>query len=350
FIDITERKRTEQALHESEWRYREIFDNVLDGLYLLEVTENGRFRTIAVNPALERITGIPASHSVGKTQEETVPEEVARIVNAKYEHCVEAGHPIEEEVQLDLPTGRRFFHSTLIPARDEAGHIYRIVGITRDITDARQAEEEIRKLNQDLERRVEERTSALVIARNAAEAANQAKSVFLANMSHELRTPLNAILGFAELMHRDERLQEEQRQNLDIIRRSGDHLLTLINDVLEMAKIEAGRVQLDEAPFDLGRLVRDITDMMLIRAREKGLRLLIDQASEFPRFITGDEARLRQVLINLLSNAVKFTQKGGVTIRLGTRENHISHLVIEVEDSGPGIALEDRQRIFEPFV
>lgn len=350
FIDITERKRTEQALHESEWRYREIFDNVLDGLYLLEVTENGRFRTIAVNPALERITGIPASHSVGKTQEETVPEEVARIVNAKYEHCVEAGHPIEEEVQLDLPTGRRFFHSTLIPARDEAGHIYRIVGITRDITDARQAEEEIRKLNQDLERRVEERTSALVIARNAAEAANQAKSVFLANMSHELRTPLNAILGFAELMHRDERLQEEQRQNLDIIRRSGDHLLTLINDVLEMAKIEAGRVQLDEAPFDLGRLVRDITDMMLIRAREKGLRLLIDQASEFPRFITGDEARLRQVLINLLSNAVKFTQKGGVTIRLGTRENHISHLVIEVEDSGPGIALEDQQRIFEPFV
>lgn len=350
FIDITERKRTEQALHESEWRYREIFDNVLDGLYLLEVTEDNRFRTIAVNPALERITGIPASHSVGKTQEETVPEEVARIVNTKYEHCVEAGHPIEEEVQLDLPTGRRFFKSTLIPARDEAGHIYRIVGITRDITDARQAEEEIRKLNQDLERRVEERTSALVIARNAAEAANQAKSVFLANMSHELRTPLNAILGFAELMHRDERLQEEQRQNLEIIRRSGDHLLTLINDVLEMAKIEAGRVQLDEAPFDLGRLVRDITDMMLIRAREKGLRLLIDQASEFPRFITGDEARLRQVLINLLSNAVKFTQNGGVTIRLGTRENHISHLVIEIEDSGPGIPLEDQQRIFEPFV
>lgn len=127
-------------LRESEWKYREIFDNVIDALYLLEVAEDGRFRTIEVNPSMEKLTGIPRSQSVGKTQEEVVSEETARIVNAKYRHCVETGYPIEEEVELDLPTGKHYFHSTLIPARDEDGHIRRIVGISRDITERKQAE------------------------------------------------------------------------------------------------------------------------------------------------------------------------------------------------------------------
>jgi CheY-like chemotaxis protein len=169
-------------------------------------------------------------------------------------------------------------------------------------------------------------------------------------MSHELRTPLNAILGFSSMIRRDPLLHDSLRQNVDIINRSGEHLLTLINDVLEMAKIEAGRVQLENIPFDLGNMVRDVTDMMQIRAKEKGLRLLIDQSSRFPRYIVGDEARLRQVLLNLTGNAVKFTQQGGVTLRLGTKKNNNSRLLIEVEDSGPGIAPADQQRIFEPFV
>lgn len=166
-------------------------------------------------------------------------------------------------------------------------------------------------------------------------------------MSHELRTPLNAILGFSNIMRKNPLLADSLHQNLDIINRSGEHLLTLINDVLEMAKIEAGRVQLENAPFDLRTMVRDVTDMMQIRAAEKGLRLLIDQDSEFPHYIVCDEARLRQVLLNLLGNAVKFTHEGGVTLRLG---KEISHLRIEVEDSGPGISPEDQKRIFEPFV
>ena len=121
--------------------------------------------------------------------------------------------------------------------------------------------------------------------------------------------------------------------------------------MLEVAKIEAGRLQLEIAPFDLGAMVQDVTEMMHVRATEKSLQLLIDQSSEFPRYIVGDEARLRQVLINLVGNALKFTQHGGVTIRLGTKKNHANaHLLIEVEDTGPGIAPEDQQRIFEPFV
>ncbi|MHB8136434.1 MAG: PAS domain S-box protein, partial [Anaerolineaceae bacterium] len=142
--DVTERKQTEETLRESERKYHDIFNNVVDGLYLLDVTEDGHFRTIEVNPALERMTGIPRSQSVGKVQEEIVPEEVARQVNAKYRHCVEAGQPIEEEVELELPSGRHIFHSTLIPASDETGRISRIIGISLDITERIHAEKELR--------------------------------------------------------------------------------------------------------------------------------------------------------------------------------------------------------------
>lgn len=188
-------------------------------------------------------------------------------------------------------------------------------------------------------------------AREDAEAANKAKSIFLANMSHELRTPLNAILGFSNMIRKDEQFPESQLRNLEIINRSGEHLLTLINDVLEMAKIEAGRIQLEETHFDLGSMIRDVTDMMSVRAHDKGLQLLVDQSSQFPRFIVGDEARLRQILINLIGNALKFTEQGGVTLRLETQQNAGSHsLVFEIEDSGTGIGPEDLQRIFEPFV
>lgn len=186
--------------------------------------------------------------------------------------------------------------------------------------------------------------------RDAAESANRAKSAFIANMSHELRTPLNAILGFSEILSRDANLSESQKETLSIIHKSGDHLLGLINDVLDIAKIEAGRVVFESKPFDLRNMILDITDMLRIRAQAKNLQLLVDQSSEFPLYIVGDQGKLRQILINLISNAIKATEQGGVSLRLGFKQNGTKHLIIEVEDTGCGIAPENQSQIFAAFV
>lgn len=190
----------------------------------------------------------------------------------------------------------------------------------------------------------------LLVAKSAAESANIAKSMFLASMSHELRTPLNAILGFSDLLRRDASMTPEQKETLAVIHKSGDHLLGLINDVLEIAKIEAGSIVVQEAPFDLNAMINDITDMLRIRAQDKDLQLLLDQSSEFPRYIVSDEAKLRQIVINLVTNAIKATEQGGVTLRLGVKHNHAEHLLVEVEDTGCGIAPEDQRKLMHPFV
>ena len=186
----------------------------------------------------------------------------------------------------------------------------------------------------------------LVSARDAAEAANRAKSVFLANMSHELRTPLNAILGFAQIMVRDPNLGESQRSKLETINRSGRHLLSLINDVLEISRIEAGRTTVQNEIFCLADMLAEVEDMIRVRAEAKGLRFDKEQSGELPRYVVGDAHHLRQVLINLLGNAVKYTDRGSVTLRLRAVEERIR---FEVADTGVGIGADDLSRIFQAF-
>jgi signal transduction histidine kinase/DNA-binding NarL/FixJ family response regulator len=190
-------------------------------------------------------------------------------------------------------------------------------------------------------------------AQEQAEAANKAKSVFLANMSHELRTPLNAILGFSRLMKNSPNVTEDQKDNLEIINQSGEHLLNLINNILDISKIESGRVMLEPTTVDLYQLISELQSLMYVKAEEKGLSLSIEQGPDLPRFITVDAGKLRQILINLIGNAIKFTWQGGIIFRVKVASQAAMDKAVirfEIEDTGIGIKSEDVERIFETFV
>lgn len=225
----------------------------------------------------------------------------------------------------------------------------------------RRLSQEVRDRNQALEQEIQERRKA----EKAAADASKAKSEFLANMSHELRTPLNAILGFTQVMSRDVQLTPEQREYLGIINRSGEHLLDLINDVLDLSKIEAGIISLYETSFDLYRLLDNLEEMFQIKAEQKKLNLVFTVAPNVPQAIKTDAKKLRVCLINLLGNAIKFTEKGRITLRVNlatealTPQNQSDtdslsafppRLRFEVEDTGPGIPAADIDHLFDAFV
>ncbi len=344
--NITARKRAESALRESEERLKVAMEAAGLGLWDQNLLTNelaiANYRLDDPNYCCleEGLT------TILHLEQQVHPDDKGKLQQALDAHL--SGAAPLYEVEFRVPGEDGDWHWQLqrgkIVKYGESGAPLRMTGIFEDITARKKAEEDLRQ------------------AKDAAEAANRAKSVFLANMSHELRTPLNAILGFTQLMARDQHVTPTQRESLETIGRSGQHLLTLINDVLEMSKIEAGRTTLYEENFDVYRLCESLEDMFHLRASQKGLQLLFERTADVPQYIRTDESKLRQVLINLLSNAIKFTEEGGVTVRIGVIEKPRPPepgapltatpltLRFEVEDTGVGISAEDMTILFNPFV
>ena len=212
----------------------------------------------------------------------------------------------------------------------------------------KEREDELKRHRDQLEVLVARRTQELTAAKEQAELASRAKSDFLSRMSHELRTPLNAILGYAQILKRHDNISEAQRQQLDIMHSSGEHLLTLINDILDVGKIEASRMELLESAFDLPALIEQVFNLTTLQAEEKSLGFKYVAETPLPAYVLGDERKVRQILLNLLSNAVKYTRRGRVTMRVSyVHENERFHC--EVVDTGIGIPRDKLEAIFEPF-
>jgi PAS domain S-box-containing protein len=315
-----------KELSEAETKYRNIFENAVDGIF--QTTPGGEL--LSANPALAKIMGYDSIDdmrlSVTDISKQYVhPEERLNIMQQLRHH---KGNIIRYETEMYCKDKTQIRVSLSVrEVCSEQGDILYYEGLLTDIT------ERIKREKAEREREI-------------AEKANRAKSVFLANMSHELRTPLNAVLGYAQLLQKDPNVTERQKDRLKIIHNSGDHLLSLINDILDLSKIEAGRIEITSAEFFLPDFLDNINAMFQIRADQKNIGFYYKNSHRLPKYVRGDKVRLRQILINLLGNAVKFTEKGRVTFGADYKDGHVC---FEVGDTGPGIEAGELEKIFDPF-
>ena len=361
------RHQTELALRQSEEKFASAFRSSPSAVTITRLS-NGCH--VEVNDSFCQFTGYTREEIIDRTALELNLWVDLSARNQLFQTLLTRGTVRNYEFEFRTKAGE--IKTALLSAEliDLNGQTC-VISVSQDISDRKQTEAAMRE------------------AKEAAEAANRAKSTFLATMSHELRSPLNAILGFSQLLTRSRSLNPEQQESVSIIKRSGEHLLTLINNVLDLSKIEAGRTPLNEQNFDLYRLLDDLEDMFYLRAQEKHLQLICDRASDIPQFVRTDEVKLRQILINLLNNAIKFTESGCVSIRVETmlkvgkleswkveESNQPTNLptcqpvnlqsanlltsppphlppvtlTFEVSDTGIGIPPEELENIFEAFV
>ncbi|OEU62980.1 MAG: hypothetical protein BA870_03365 [Desulfuromonadales bacterium C00003094] len=337
--DISERKRMEETLRESEKTQRTLIESLPVPLVIIDAAT----RIIeSVNPAAVEIIGASEEHIVGNrchsflcpAQEDSCPIlDLNQTVDSSEKILIQ-----HDGVQIPvLKTVRKI----TIQGREK------LVECMMDIRSRLTAEESLHKANLQLK---EATTQAEQLA-EAAESANRAKSTFLASMSHEIRTPLNAILGYSQLLQKDSDLRSSQREQIQTINRSGDHLLELINDVLELSRIEAGHVTIQNAPLDFRQLMADLASMFKLSCQQKSLQFDMTLAPELPRYLNADRAKVRQVLINLLSNAVKFTDQGHISLQAsGSTTDQTNWLItVDVSDSGNGIDLSEQDKLFKAF-
>ncbi|MDR6204273.1 ATP-binding protein [Paraburkholderia graminis] len=343
--EIVERQRAEQVARASEHFLDSIVENIPDTIF---VKDAATLRFVRINKAGEQLLGYGREQIIGKSVHDMFPAQEAEFFALKDRDVLKSHQMVDvPEEPVETVHGQRLLHTMKIPIVDERGEPQFLLGISRDITGQRRAEEELRRYREHLEDMIRERTAELAVAKERADAANQAKGAFLAHMSHELRTPLNGILGYAQILKRDKNLDRRHVDGITVIQRSGEHLLAIINDILDMAKMEAGKAELTLSDVPLEGFIYFIAETIRVKAMEKGLAFACELAPNLPAAVRVDEKRLRQVLLNLLSNAIKFTETGSVRLRVGWMPP--AQLSFEVRDTGIGIHEARLGAIFRPF-
>ncbi|WP_333437868.1 PAS domain S-box protein [Microcoleus sp. D2_18a_D3] len=332
--DVTELKQAEQALQSTTNRLNFLLN--YSPVVIFGCQPYGNYAATFMSKNIKDVLGYESIDFLEDSDfwvHNLHPDDLERVVNGLDNLFVNDFY--FHEYRLRRSDGvYRWILCQLRLIRDPAGRPVEMLGYLIDINDRKQAELELQQ------------------AKEAAETANRAKSMFLSNMSHELRTPLNAILGFTQLMSYDPVLTPELQQDLAIVNRSGTHLLALINDILDLSKIETGKMTLSLSDFDLKSLLISIEEMLQIKSQLKGLKLIFEIDPNLPQFVHTDEHKLYQVLVNLLGNAIKFTNQGSVTLRVRSEHSDQTscHLYFEIEDTGVGIAPTEIESLFKAFV
>lgn len=325
--DISDRKQAELALQASEAHYLSILQDQTELIKRFRADGTLTF----VNDALCRYYGLSREDVLNRHYKNRIYPDDQPIVD----RCLASlspDHPVGVVEHRVLVNGQaRWMQWTNRAIYDHQGQIVELQAVGRDIHDRKQAE------------------IALEQAREAAEAANQAKSIFIANISHELRSPLNAILGFARLLQRNLNLSSEEATYAAIIEQSGDHLLSVINQVLDLARVESNTMVLETSTVDMWELLADLQSLFILRTAEKGLLLSMERSPAVPQWVDTDEMKLRQILINLIDNAIKFTETGQITVSVDSSSDPSFHLHIHVMDTGCGIAPTDQETLFDAF-
>lgn len=347
-IDISERKQAEQALRHSEERYRTTLDGIMEGCQLISFD----WKYLYLNDAAALHNRRPNHEILGRSMLEAWPGIQGSSIFKLLQRCMEERVALHEETEFRFPDGSKAWFDVRSQPVPEG-----IFVLSIDISERKKAEDALSELNHSLELKVAERTEELRSALVRAEAADKIKSAFLATMSHELRTPLNSIIGFTGIVLQGLAgpLSPEQSKQLGMVRGSARHLLELINDVLDLSKIEAGQLEVRAEPFELSESIERVTASVRLLAEQKGLTLRVDIPPSLGT-MASDRRRVEQILLNLLNNAVKFTERGGVTLTAEIMENALPSdaaaspaVCLRVRDTGLGISPEDLATLFQPF-
>ncbi|MDZ4200353.1 MAG: PAS domain S-box protein, partial [Kiritimatiellia bacterium] len=337
-----EQKVLAQRLRDHQFYTRSLFESNIDAI----MTTDPSGIISDVNKQMEVLTGCSRDELIGAPFKNyfTDPERAEAAIKLALSDKTVTNYELTARTRDGKETVVSYNATTFY---DRDRRLQGVFAAARDITERKRLDLVLQEKNTELE----SARSVAETAKVSAEVANRAKSAFLANMSHEIRTPMNAIMGFSQLMMREIGLSPSQKKHLQTITRSGEHLLALINDILEISKIEAGRSALNRAPFDLNGMLDEIEAMFRFRTDGKNIAFRVERIGTLPHCVVGDENKLRQVFLNLIGNAVKFTHEGGVSVRVRIQSwnETASRLAVEVEDTGEGISENEIIKLFKPF-